>query len=92
MRNFEFTQVMAPEVGAAVKICTGRESIMVRKRLSDGGGISRVSVIEPLLAWLGGGGGRPPGVVAAGSDWNDEVKSAPYECRREWPRLNVTGR
>jgi hypothetical protein len=83
MRNLEFTQVMAPVVGAAVNICTGSESMMVRKRLSDGGGISSVSVIDALRVAPGGPGSRPPGVVAAGRDWKDDVKSAPYECRKE---------
>ena len=60
-----------------MNICTGKESMIVRKRDSDGGGMSNVSVIEPLLPWPGGAGVRPPGVVAAGSDWNEDVKSAP---------------
>jgi hypothetical protein len=50
MRNLELTHVIAPVPGAAVKICTGSESIIVRKRLSEGGGMSKVSVIEFLLA------------------------------------------
>ena len=69
-----------PVVGAAVNICTGNESMMVRSKLSEGGGIS-ISLTEDRLVWAWGAGGRPPDGVAAGSDWKDEVKSAPYECK-----------
>ena len=57
----------APVVGRAVNICTGRESMIVRSRLSDGGGISRTSGMDAFRVWVGGAGALP-GVVAAGSD------------------------
>jgi hypothetical protein len=79
----EFTQVMTPVFGAAVKIWTGNESMIVLRRLSDGGGISGVSVIDGPFAGPFGADVPPPGVVAAGSDWKEELKSAPYEWRTE---------